>query len=98
MDATKHPRLPLGMIKRSQGAPGLKSPPMMLKGAWPYLTDEFVEYLNENGMMQKGQPTDRSRPETVMAYRNPLIDVACRSWIFYLFFLGRRPKQEYEVG
>ncbi|KAG6759961.1 hypothetical protein POTOM_036458 [Populus tomentosa] len=60
-------------IKRSQGAPGLKSPPMMLKGAWPYLTDEFVEYLNENGMMQKGQPTDRSRPETVMAYGNPLM-------------------------
>jgi len=28
------------------------------EGAWPYLIDEFVEYLNENGIIQKGQLND----------------------------------------
>ncbi|XP_057949640.1 uncharacterized protein LOC131144793 isoform X3 [Malania oleifera] len=30
------------------------------EGAWPYLIDEFVEYLNENGVIQKGQLNDWS--------------------------------------
>ncbi|PSR95510.1 DCN1-like protein, partial [Actinidia chinensis var. chinensis] len=31
------------------------------EGAWPYLIDEFVEYLNENGIIQKGQLNDWSQ-------------------------------------
>jgi len=30
------------------------------EGAWPYLIDEFVDYLNENGVNQHGQITDSS--------------------------------------
>ncbi|XP_073303138.1 uncharacterized protein [Primulina huaijiensis] len=30
------------------------------EGAWPYLIDEFVDYLAENGMMQKGKLCDWS--------------------------------------
>ncbi|KAI8006276.1 Defective in cullin neddylation protein 1 [Camellia lanceoleosa] len=30
------------------------------EGAGPYLIDEFVEYLNENGIIQKGQLNDWS--------------------------------------
>ncbi|KAG5550848.1 hypothetical protein RHGRI_009328 [Rhododendron griersonianum] len=31
------------------------------EGAWPYLIDEFVEYLNENGIIRKGQLNDWSQ-------------------------------------
>ncbi|XP_022933302.1 DCN1-like protein 2 isoform X4 [Cucurbita pepo subsp. pepo] len=31
------------------------------EGAWPYLIDEFVEYLNENGIIHGGQPNDSSQ-------------------------------------
>ncbi|KAL7248841.1 hypothetical protein ACSBR1_011089 [Camellia fascicularis] len=31
------------------------------EGAWPYLIDEFVEYLNENGIIQEGQLNDWSQ-------------------------------------
>ncbi|KAF5477273.1 hypothetical protein F2P56_003923, partial [Juglans regia] len=30
------------------------------EGAWPYLIDEFVEYLNENGIIENGQLNDLS--------------------------------------
>ncbi|KAK6133164.1 hypothetical protein DH2020_033102 [Rehmannia glutinosa] len=30
------------------------------EGAWPYLIDEFVDYLTENGVMQKGKLSDWS--------------------------------------
>lgn len=30
------------------------------EGAWPYLIDEFVDYLNENGVDQHGQINDSS--------------------------------------
>lgn len=28
--------------------------------AWPYLIDEFVDYLTENGIIQKGKSSDSS--------------------------------------
>uniref|UniRef100_A0A0A0K3L5 Defective in cullin neddylation protein n=1 Tax=Cucumis sativus TaxID=3659 RepID=A0A0A0K3L5_CUCSA len=31
------------------------------EGAWPYLIDEFVEYLNENGIIQSSQSNDSSQ-------------------------------------
>ncbi|PNX86385.1 hypothetical protein L195_g042463 [Trifolium pratense] len=30
------------------------------EGAWPYLIDEFVDYLKENGVNQHGQINDSS--------------------------------------
>lgn len=31
------------------------------EGAWPYLIDEFVEYLNENGIIENGELNDLSQ-------------------------------------
>lgn len=31
------------------------------EGAWPYLIDEFVEYLIENGIIQKNHLNDWSQ-------------------------------------
>ena len=34
------------------------------EGAWPYLIDEFVEYLTENGLVQRKKWTATGRPRS----------------------------------
>ena len=63
------------------------------RGAWPYLIDEFVEYLNENGIIQNVQLNDLSqkrwRGAGVVICHLSLVWLNC-DVLWYYWFITKR--------